>query len=366
ITLAILILLPRWSKKIPAALVAVAVGILASILLSTQALGIKLVGPIPAGLPSLSIPDLSLFSSLWVGALGIALMSFVESIAAARAFTKRGDEIPAANQELLALGAANIGGGLTSAMPGGGGTSQTAVNDQAGARSQLAGIVNAAVVLITLLFLAPLISLMPQATLGALVLVAAAGLVKLGEFRKIRNVRRTEWIWAVVAFFGVIILGTLQGILVAVILSILALLYLASNPPVYRVGRKVGTDVFRALRDHPDDETFPGLLMLRTEGVMFFASAPHAIDQIARIAREHQPKIVVLDCSPVPNFEYTSIKQFLDFDDKLQTSGVTLWLAALNREAFETIEKTELGKALGHERMFFNLEQAVEVYLERL
>ncbi|MBK5108791.1 MAG: STAS domain-containing protein, partial [Anaerolineales bacterium] len=191
-------------------------------------------------------------------------------------------------------------------------------------------------------------------------------LVKLGEFRKIRNVRRTEWIWAVVAFFGVIILGTLQGILVAVILSILALLYLASNPPVYRVGRKVGTDVFRPLKDHPGDETFPGLLMLRTEGVMFFASAPHAIDQIALMAREHQPKIIVLDCSPVPNFEYTSIKQFSDFDDKLHTSGVTLWLAALNREAFETIEKTELGKALGHERMFLNLEQAVEAYQKLL
>ena len=366
ITLVVLILLPRWSKRIPAALVAVAIGILASGLLNTAELGIKLVGPIPAGLPSLTIPDLSLFSKLWVGALGIGLMSFVESIAAARAFTKRGDRIPTANQELLALGAANIGGGFTSAMPGGGGTSQTAVNDQAGARSQLAELVTAAVVLVTLLFLATLISLMPEATLGALVLVAAAGLVNLGEFREIRKVRYTELIWAIVAFFGVIILGTLQGILVAVIISILALLYLASNPPVYQVGRKAGTDVFRPLKDHPDDETFPGLLMLRTEGVMFFASAPHAIDQIALMARKHQPKVVVLDCSPVPNFEYTSIKQFLDFDDKLQTSGVTLWLAALNREAYETIEKTELGKTLGHERMFFNLEQAVEAYQDKL
>ncbi len=149
-------------------------------------------------------------------------------------------------------------------MPAGCGTSQTAVNDQAGARSQLAEVVTAGVVLITLLFLAPLISLMPEATLGALVLVAAAGLVKLSEFRKIRKVRYIELVWAVVAFFGVIILGTLQGILVAVIVSVLALLYLASNPPVYQVGRKVGTDVFRPLKDHPDDETFPGLLMLRT------------------------------------------------------------------------------------------------------
>ena len=362
ITLAILVLLPRWSKRVPAALVAVALGILASIVLNTQALGIKLVDPIPTGLPPLSLPQPSLFGDLWVGALGITLMSFVESIAAARAFTQRGDRPTAANQELIALGVANMGGGLTSAMPGGGGTSQTAVNDQAGARSQMAEIATAGVVLVTLLFLAPLISLMPEATLGALVLVAAAGLIKLNEFRNIAQVRRTEFTWAIAAFLGVIILGTLQGILVAVIISILALLYLASNPPVYELGRKVGTNAFRALKDHTADETFPGLLILRTEGVMFFASAPHAIDRIALMVREHQPKIVVLDCSPVPNFEYTAIKEFIDLDDKLHASDVTLWLAALNPEAFETVEKTVLGKALGHERMFITMEQAVEFY----
>jgi len=364
ITLAILILLPRWSKRVPAALVAVAFGILASIVLNTQALGIKMVAPIPAGLPSVTIPDLSLFSELWVGAVGIALMSFVESIAAARAFTRHDDQIPTANQELLALGMANIGGGLTSAMPGGGGTSQTAVNDLSGAKSQLAELVTAGVVLVTLLFLAPLISLMPEATLGALVIVAAAGLVKLSDFREIMAVRYTEIIWAVMAFFGVIILGTLQGILVAVIVSILTLLYLASNPPVYQVGRKAGMDVFRALSDHPNDETFPGLLMLRTEGLMFFASATHAIDKITLLAHEHQPRIVVLDCSPVPNFEYTALRQFNDLDEKLKTSGVTLWLAALNREAFEIVDNSQLGKTLGHARMFFNLEQAVEAYQE--
>jgi len=167
---------------------------------------------------------------------------------------------------------------------------------------------------------------------------------------------------AVVAFFGVIVLGTLQGILVAVIISILALLYLASNPPVYQVGRMPGTNVFRALKDHPDDQTFPGLLILRTEGVMFFTSAPYAIDQIGLELRGHEPKIVVLDCSAVPNFEYTAVKQFSDFDELLSTVGIELWLVALNREAFETVEKTQLGKRLGHERMFHNLEQAVEVY----
>lgn len=362
ITLAILIFLPRLSQRVPAALAAVAFGILLSALVGLDALGVALVGPIPAGLPPLTLPDLSLIQTLWPGALGIALMSFVESIAAARAFTQRGDPIPDADQELLALGMANVGGGFTSAMPAGGGTSQTAVNDQAGARSQMAEMATVAVVVVTLLFLAPLISLMPQATLGALVLVAAAGLIKLSEFRKIREIRNVEFVWAVVAFLGVIILGTLEGILLAVIISILALLYYAGHPPVYVVGRKPGTDVFRPVQDHPADEVFPGLLMLRTEGMMFFSSVPRALDQMTTLIREHQPQVVVLDCSAVPNFEYTALKEFSEYEDKLSTTGIKLWLAALNTEAFKVIERAPLGKTLGHERLFFNLEQAVESY----
>ena len=192
VTLAILIVLPRLSKRLPAALVAVAVGILASVLLGLGGLGVKLVGEIPAGLPSLSLPDLSLVSALWPGALGIALMSFVESIASARAFAKHDDPPVDADRELRALGAANIGGGFFQAYPAGGGASQTAVNDQAGARSQLAQAVTAGVVVVTLLFLAPLIGLMPEATLGALVLVAARRtrqLLKGAESRVKRNNR---------------------------------------------------------------------------------------------------------------------------------------------------------------------------------
>jgi SulP family sulfate permease len=143
ITLAILIILPRLVPSLPAALVAVAFGIAASAFLDLDAQGIKLVGEIPPGLPSLSLPDLSLVQALLPGALGIALMSFTESIAAARSFHKHGEPEPDANQELLALGAANIGGGLLPAMPSGGGTSQTAVNSQAGAKTQVAEVATA-------------------------------------------------------------------------------------------------------------------------------------------------------------------------------------------------------------------------------
>jgi SulP family sulfate permease len=363
VTLVILVLLPRLSKRVPAALVAVALGILAAAILNLEASGVELVGAIPSGLPRLSLPEWSLLRGLWPGALGIALMSFVESIASARAFAAHDDPPVDADRELFALGLANLAGAFSQAYPAGGGTSQTAVNDQAGARSQIAQVVTAGVVVVTLLFLAPLIGLMPQATLGALVLVAAAGLIKLAEFQKIARFRRIELVWALVAVAGVVVLGTLQGILVAVMISMAVLIYLGNHPPVYIVGRKRGTDVFRPLADHPDDETVPGLLMLRSEGILYFASAPRAIERYWAAIQRAGPRVVVLECSAIPNIEYTALGQLADFEEKLTESGITLWLAALNPEALQAVESSVLGQRLTHQRMFFNLEQAVESFV---
>ena len=365
VTLAILIFLPRLTKRLPAPLVAVAFGILVSALLNLDAQGVKLVGEIPTGLPSFSLPDLSLVKALWPGALGIALISFVESIAAARAFAKHDDPPVAADQELLALGAANVGGCFFQAYPAGGGTSQTAVNDQAGARSQLAAAVTAGVVAVTLIFLAPLIGLMPQATLGALVLVAAAGLIKIGEFRAIAQIRRHELVWAIITFAGVVILGTLEGILVAVVISMLDIIFQANHPPLYVMGRKPGTDVFRPLRDHPDDETFPGLLLVRTEGRIYFGNVARVRDQAVALIQREQPRVIVIDCSAVPDIEYTALKQLTSLEERLREAGIMLWLAALNPEPLRTVQRSSLGEVLGRERMFFTLEQAVEAFVAR-
>jgi SulP family sulfate permease len=364
-TLAILLLLPRLNKRMPAALVAVALGILLAALLNLEASGIKLVGAIPPGLPRLSLPDWSLLAALWPAALGIALMSFVESIASARAFVRHEDPPVDADQELFALGLANLAGAFSQAYPAGGGTSQTAVNDQAGARSQVAEMVTVVVVAVTLLFLAPLIGLMPQATLGALVLAAAAGLIKVGEYQKIARFRTTELVWALVALAGVVVLGTLQGILVAVMVSMAALINQVNRPPVYAVGRKAGTDIFRPLIDHPDDETFQGLLLLRTEGTLYFASAPRAVERFREAIRQAQPRVLALDCSAIPNIEYTALGLLSDFEEKLSEAGIALWLAALNPEALQAVERSALGERLTHKRMFFNLEQVVEAYCEK-
>ncbi|WP_295436380.1 SulP family inorganic anion transporter [uncultured Thiodictyon sp.] len=273
--LVILVALERYVPRAPAPLVAVALGIAASSVLALQSLGVETLGPIPRGLPPFTPPSLNLdlIAQLWPGALGIALMSFTESIAAARAFAGRTEPRPAPNREMLATGLANAVGGLFGAMPGGGGTSQTAVNRRAGARTQVAGLTTAAAALATMLLLAPLMALMPQATLAAVVIVYSIGLIQPGEFVAILRVRRMEFLWALAACAGVVLLGTLQGILVAIIVSLVALSYQAAHPRVYTLGRKPGTEVFRPrAQGHPEDETFPGLLMVRPEGRIFFAN----------------------------------------------------------------------------------------------
>jgi len=361
--LILLVALERYAPRAPAPLVATAVGIGASALLGLQTFGVQTVGEIPLGLPAFSAPSLALVEQLWPGALGIALMSFTESIAAARAFAGRGETTPAPNRELMATGLGNVMGGLFGAMPGGGGTTQTAVNRSAGACSQLAGLVTAGVSLATLLLLAPLIGLMPEATLAAVVIVYSVGLIEPAEFRAILRVRRMEFVWAAVAFAGVVLLGTLRGILVAVIVSLVALSYQAAHPRMYLLGRKPGTDVFRPLSpEHPEDETFPGLMMVRTEGRLFFANIQHVGEQLKVLIERERPAIIAFDCSAIPDIEYSALKVLIEAEERLRERGVLMWLVRLNPDALQMVERSPLWDTLGRERLFFNMEAAVERY----
>ncbi len=294
-------------------------------------------------------------------------MSFTESIAAARAFAGSDEPRPQANRELVATGLSNAIGGLFGSMPAGGGTSQTAVNRLAGARSQLAGVVTAGASLATLLLLAPLIGLMPQATLAAVVIVYSPGLIQPDEFRAIVRIRRMEFLWALAAFAGVVLLGTLKGILVAVIVSLVALAYQAAHPRVYVLGRKPGTDVFRPLSpEHPEDETSPGLLMARPEGRLFFANAQHVGEQVLSLIESSRPRVLALDFSAVPDIEYSALKMLIEGEERHRAQGVQLWLVALNPAVFEMVQRSSLGETLGRERLLFNLETAVQHYRAQL
>jgi len=323
LTLAILIVLYRFLPRVPAPLVAVVIGIAGSALLALGQRGVSTIGEIPGGLPGVALPEISLAWQLWPGALGIALMAFTESVAAGRAFIRDGEPRVAANRELVALGVANVAGGFFRAMPAGGGTSQTAVNSRAGARTQVSELVTAAAVVATLLFLSPLIALMPHTTLAAVVVATTAGLLSPKDFLAILRVRRTEFWWAVVAFAGVVLLGTLQGILVAIAISLLMLFYQANHPPLYALGRKRETNVFRPLSGaHSEDVTFPGLLMVRTEGRMTFASAPRIGEKMWSLIDEAQPRVLALDLSAVPDIEYTALMMLAGFEKKLRQRGI--------------------------------------------
>ena len=364
VMIGLLVGLERFLPRAPAPLIALAVGIAGMSLLGLAAHGVESVGQIPRGLPSFTSPDPALLSQLWPGALGIALMSFTETIAAGRAFATSEERSPRGNQELLATGLANVGGALLGAMPAGGGTSQTAVNRRAGARTQLAEVITAGATLVTMLFLAPLIELMPQAGLAAVVIFYSIGLIHMGDFRVILGIRRTEFLWALVAFVGVVLVGTLQGIVVAIVASLVALAYQTANPAVHVLGRKPGTNVFRPRSgQHPEDETFPGLLILRPEGRMFFANAERLAEKMRPLVAAARPRVVALDLSAVFDLEYTALKMLTEAEKRQRERGVSLWLIGLNPDVLAMVQRSPLGGILGRERMHFSLEQAVAKYL---
>ncbi len=362
-TFAVLIGMERLWPHSPAPLVAVGGGIAAAWFFGLQALGVSTVGLIPQGFPALTLPDLALVEQLVPGALGMALMSFTESIAVGRAFAAPGDPPINANRELVATGAANLGGALFGAMPGGGGASQTAVVRAAGGRSQKASLVTASAAAATMLLLAPLLGLLPNATLAAVVIFYSVGLIQPVEFLAIRKVRRMEFRWAIIAALGVLMCGTLKGIVVAIIVSLIGLSSQAAYPRVSVIGRKRGADVLRPLSpEYPDDETFEGLLIVRPEGRLFFVNAQYVAELIRALVAQHKPRVLALDMSRVPDIEYSALQMMIESDKGATERGAVVWLVGLNPDALEVVRNSGLDRQLGRERMLFNARAAIERY----
>lgn len=364
-TLLLLAVMERVRPHSPAPLVAVGGGIAASWLFGLDALGVATVGLIPQGLPSITLPDPGLAEQMLPGALGIALMSFTESIAAGRAFAASSEPPIKADRELFASGAANLGGAFLGAMPAGGGTSQTAVVRAAGGRTQKTALVTAGAAAATMLVLASWLGLLPQAVLAAVVIIYSVGLIQPAEFVSIRRVRTMEFRWAMAAFAGVLVFGTLKGIVVAIIVSLIALSAQAAHPQVHVIGRKRGKDVLRPLSpEHPDDETFPGLLILRPEGRLFFANAQLVSEQIRALVAQHRPRVIALDLSRVFDIEYSALQMLMQGERRATEEGTIVWLAGLNPAVLECVRSAGFADRLGKERMFFNARAVIRHYQE--
>lgn len=363
-TIVVLVGFERFLPKAPAPLIGLGGAIAASMLLGLKARGVETVGLIPRGLPSFVLPDYHLIMRMLPGAMGIALMSFAESIAVGRAFAAPHDPPVRPNRELIATGVSNLAGAFFGSMPGGGGTSQTALVRAVGGRSQIASLVQAAMAVLVMVLLAPLIALIPQPALAAVVIVYSVGLIKPSEFIAIRAVRTMEFRWAVVACLGVPIFGTLRGIAIAILTSLLATLVRLSNPRISILGRKPGTDVFRPLsEEHPEDETFPGLLLVRPEDRLFFANVQMFRERIQAMMEEQKPRVLAIDLSGVPDIEYSALKVFQEAEKRGVERGVQLWLLGMNPQVLEVVRRCGLADRLGREGMHFNRQAALAKFL---
>jgi sulfate permease, SulP family len=359
-----LLVLRRLAPRVPGPLVALAVGILAVSLFGLSR--VDTVANVPTGLPRPSLPDLGLTMALLPSAAGVALMVFTESIAAARAFRTPADPAVDADRELIALGAAGFAGGFFRAYPAGGGLSQTAVNDASGARSQLAGLVTAAATALTLLALAPLFSDLPLAVLAGIVLVASLGLADPAGLRALRSMRLDEYWLALVACAGVLVLGTLAGILVAILVSLGVLLWVMNHPPIVRLGRDPVSGSYRDVARNPELTAVPGMLIVRVESRLYFANARRVTMRMLEIVEDERPTPVVLlvDSEGIGDADITAAEAIEELHDTLERRGIELWAANVYGRMRELAERHERWSE-AQRRVFPTIDAAVEAFRAR-
>jgi sulfate permease, SulP family len=232
-----------------------------------------------------------------------------------------------------------------------------------GGRSQKASLVTASTAVATMLLLAPLLGLMPNATLAAVVIIYSVGLIQPAEFFAIRKVRIMEYRWALIACLGVLVFGTLKGIVVAIIVSMISLMNQTAHPRVSVIGRKRGADVLRPLSpEHPDDETFDGLLIVRPEGRLFFANAQYVGEQISALLTQYKPRVVAWDMSRVSDIEYSALQMLMEGEKRASERGAIIWMAGLNPGVLEVARHAGLDKQLGPDRLLFSVHQVIERY----
>jgi high affinity sulfate transporter 1 len=359
--LGVLLVLPRVTKRVPAILVAVVGATIASAVLGLSAEGVATVGALPQGVPTPSIPwtQASDVVPLFIAALGITLVSLTDTIATATSFAaRRGDEV-APDQEMVGMGAANVAAGLFQGFAVSTSGSRTAVAEQSGAKSQVTGVVGAGLVALLLLFLNSLLADLPQAALAAVVIVAATSLMDVGILRRYFEVRRSALAISLVATIGVILLGVLQGIIVAVGLAIL--LFFRRNwwPHGEVLGTINAAEGWHSIKAHPDARQIPGVVVYRWEAPLFFANAGIFRQQIRRLVRERHPKWVVLQCEAITDIDVTAAEMLEQLDNELNAAGIHLAFAELRGRLQDLTLRYGLFKTLDHDHFYPTLETAV-------
>lgn len=362
-----LFVLKRLAPRVPAALVVVIGSILAVEFLGLEDRGVRVVGDIPDTLPAFGLPsfDGSLIESLAATALVITIVGFMESIAVAKVYARRHRYEVVPNSELIGLGAANVASGLFGGYPVTGGFSRTAVNDTAGARTPLASIVTAAIVVATIAFLTPLFASLPNAALGAIIIMAVTGLIDVAEMRHIANVKKSDLIGLGVAFFATLVLGIELGILVAVVASMLVVFARMSLPHSAVLGHVEGTTSYRNTARFPEASTIDGIRIVRVDAALSFVNAVNVKKLILGHADEieDEPRALVLDASGINDLDATGAEMLDEVLIEMEERGVALHLADVKGPVRDVLRDAGIWQELG-ERVHTSTNDAVESIME--
>jgi MFS superfamily sulfate permease-like transporter len=361
-SLIVILVLGRWLPKVPGVLIAVVLAIAAASVFSLADRGVSLVGSLPKGFPPLTVPSpVSDLPLLAAGAVGIALVALTDTISTASAFAARTGQEVDGNGEMIGIGAANVAAGFFQGFPVSTSGSRTAVAEQAGAKTQMTGIVGAALIVLMLVLAPGLLKNLPNPTLAAVVIAASLSLADIPGTVRLWRQRRTEFVLSVAAFLGVALLGVLQGIAVAVVLSILNVFRRAWWPYQTTLGRVPGVAGYHDREMYPDAEQLPGLVIFRFDAQLFFANARTFRDQIRRVAAaEPRPRWIVIAAEPITDVDTTAADMLADLDEELNAAGTSLVFAELKDPVRAKLERYQLIGPLDPDHFFPTLEAAID------
>ena len=366
--LVLIIVLQRLVPKIPAVLVAVVVSILAANAFNLADQGVSLVGPLPQGFPPFTLPSVqwSDMALLVAGAVGIAVVSLTDTISTSSAFAARTGQEVDGDREMIGIGAANIGAGFFQGFPVSTSGSRTAVAEQAGAKTQVTGLVGAGAITLMLLVVPGLLRNLPQPTLAAVVITASLSLADIPGTVRLWRQRRTEFTLSMAAFAGVALLGVLPGIAIAVALSIGNVFRRAWWPYQTVLGRVPGMPGYHDVRSYPEAEQLPGCVLFRFDAPLFFANARTFREQVRRLARaEPTPRWIVVAAEPITDVDTTAADMLEDLDEALNTKGISLVFAELKDPVREKVERYELTRTIDPAHFFPTVGAAVAAFRDQ-
>ncbi len=356
--------LKRINKALPSQLVAVIFGVLVVWIFGLVDKNVKIVGDIPSGLPTLSMPSFSfdVWESLIAAALAIALVSFMESIAVAKAIqAKHKDYKLSANQELIALGMANIVGSFFKSYPVTGGFSRTAVNDQAGAKTTIATLLSVVLIVLTLFFLTPLFYYLPNTILASVIMVAVFGLIDIEEVKHLWHTDRKDLLMLVVSFLATLLLGIEQGIAIGVVLSLAVLIFKTSRPHIAILGKIPGTDIYRNTDRFSEVEMRDDLLIMRFDGQLYFANVEYFRDKVESLIAEKGDslKAVIVNAESINAIDSSALHVLKDMYVDLKEKGIKLIFTSLIGPVRDTMKRSGLFEKMGKDNFYMNIPNAV-------